>query len=253
MAFLPAIGRFCELNDAARVNGIVIVCEHAANIFPAEFGYLGLTEDQRRAHIAWDPGALGVARAMARALKAILVAGRVSRLIYDCNRPPEAPSAFPARSEVFAIPGNVDLSADEKLRRVQAVYEPFRKGLTDVLNNFDEAVIVTVHSFTPVFDGKIRSCEIGILHDSDTRLADQMLADWPEDAPLRATRNDPYGPEDGVTHTLKEHGISRGWRNVMLEIRNDLIGTSHLQEQVGQLLATRVSEALLAEKESING
>ncbi|GAA6150214.1 N-formylglutamate amidohydrolase [Pseudooceanicola nitratireducens] len=253
MAYPPAIGRFCEPDEKDRKKGIVIVCEHASNVFPDDFGCLGLTDDQRRAHIAWDPGALGVARTMARELQGVLVSGRVSRLIYDCNRPPEAPSAFPDRSEIFDIPGNANLGADEKLRRVQQVYEPFREGLSEVLNSFEEAVIITVHSFTPVYHGKQRACEIGILHDADTRLADQLLEGWPDDAPLRATRNDPYGPEDGVTHTLKEHGISRGWRNVMLEIRNDLIGTSHLQDQVGQLLAARVSEALLAEKESMNG
>lgn len=249
MKFPPIVERHEIQQGAKSGTRVVVVCEHASNHFPAEFGDLGLSDDQKSAHIAWDPGALGVARTLAKSVGADLVAGSVSRLIYDCNRPPEAPSAYPEKSEIFSIPGNADLSSDEKGARVAAVYEPFSQGLIEVLDRYDEAVIVTVHSFTPVYHGELRSCEVGILHDDDSRLADQLLKGWPADAPLRATRNDPYGPKDGVTHTLIEHGISRGWRNVMIEVRNDLIATPQMQEQVGLLLAERITEALDAEME----
>ena len=63
--------------------------------------------------------------------------------------------------------------------------------------------------------------ELGVLHDDDTRLADALLAAMP--AGLAARRNEPYGPADGVTHTLRLHALPTGRRNVMIEIRNDLI------------------------------
>ncbi|APZ50751.1 N-formylglutamate amidohydrolase [Salipiger abyssi] len=241
--FLPLI----EARDETRPSAnVVVVCEHASNHFPEVFGTLGLGEDARRAHIAWDPGALGVARAMAAELNADLVAGSVSRLIYDCNRPPEAPSAFPERSELYEIPGNRALSEADRAERAAAVYTPFRKALAALMQARGQGVLVTVHSFTPVYQGVPRDCEIGILHDRDSRLADALLSDWPGAAPWRATRNAPYGPEDGVTHTLVEHGIARDWPNVMLEIRNDLIASEAAQLQAGRFLARRIALALPA-------
>ena len=70
---------------------MLLVCEHASNRFPDEFGMLGLTDAERRAHIAWDPGALGLARGLSSRLDACLVHANVSRLIYDLN--PPAPRA----------------------------------------------------------------------------------------------------------------------------------------------------------------
>ncbi len=68
---------------------IILVCEHASNHIPPEWGDLGLSVDQRRAHIAWDPGALGLARGLSRRLDAALIHAPVSRLVYDCNRAPD--------------------------------------------------------------------------------------------------------------------------------------------------------------------
>jgi predicted N-formylglutamate amidohydrolase len=87
-------------------------------------------------------------------------------------------------------------------------------------------MLVTIHSFTPVYNGVRRSCEIGILHDADSRLADAMLAGT---IPFKMERNVPYSASDGVTHTLRTHAIPRGWPNVMIEIRNDLIATPDQQ------------------------
>jgi predicted N-formylglutamate amidohydrolase len=71
-------------------------------------------------------------------------------------------------------------------------------------------VLVTIHSFTRVFNGAARDVELGILCDSDERLADAMLARAPGLTDMLTAKNDPYGPADGVTHTLKEHGLSNG-------------------------------------------
>ena len=107
------------IENEAALGRIVLVCEHASNHIPPAWGNLGLTEDQRHAHIAWDPGALGLARGLSRRLDAVLIHAPVSRLVYDCNRAPDMPGAMPARSEVHDIPGNAAISADERLRRTK--------------------------------------------------------------------------------------------------------------------------------------
>lgn len=227
-------------------NGqVLLVCEHATNRIPASLDNLGLDEATRLSHIAWDPGALAVAQEISRVLDARLVASTVSRLVYDCNRPPESPGAMPKRSEVFDIPGNQNLSDAGKAARVATVYEPFRTLLADTIaTSPTPPVLVTIHSFTPVYHGKQRDVEIGILHDSDTRLADAMLDLAPAHTELNTRRNDPYGPEDGVTHTLKLHALPNGLLNVMIEIRNDLIETREQQKVVGKMLAELIKDSV---------
>jgi len=233
------------LHNADGNGHILLVCEHAANRIPAALDNLGLDEATRLSHIAWDPGALAVAQEISYLLDARLVASTVSRLVYDCNRPPEAPGAMPGRSEVFDIPGNQNLSDTEKAARVATVYEPFRTLLADTIASFPAPpVLVTIHSFTPVYQGKKRDVEIGILHDSDTRLADAMLELAPKHTEMNTRRNDPYGPEDGVTHTLKLHALPNGLLNVMIEVRNDLIATAEQQKSVGKMLAELIADAL---------
>ncbi|WP_262386705.1 hypothetical protein ROLI_031450 [Roseobacter fucihabitans] len=231
VGFTPAV-----VSRESGASGIVLVCEHASNFIPDAFGDLGLSRGARDSHIAWDPGALGVARHLSDLLDAPLVAGGVSRLIYDCNRPPEAPDAMPMRSEAFDVKGNIELSAAARAARVAQVYTPFSTALSQVLDASEARVMITIHSFTPIYLGQSRPVEIGVLHDADARLGDAMLAHASAHTDLKTERNQPYGPEDGVTHTLKEHGIKRGLLNVMLELRNDLIATQDAQRAMAEML-----------------
>ena len=230
--------------NADAASPVVLVCEHATSFIPAMFDDLGLAPHLRESHAVWDPGAMAVARRMAQGLGAALVASGVSRLVYDCNRPPHDPSAMPARSEVVEVPGNRDLTARDRADRATAYYEPFRQALADQIAQTDSAVIVTIHSFTPIYYGQRRDVEIGVLHDSDTRLADAMLDLAPIFTDANVQRNQPYGPADGVTHTLREHALPDEHLNVMLEIRNDLIVTDPDQIAMADLLVVWLSAAL---------
>jgi predicted N-formylglutamate amidohydrolase len=225
-------------------NAIVLVCEHASAFIPSEFKNLGLSKEVLTSHVAWDPGALGVAEALSEMLEAELVASGISRLIYDCNRPPDAPAAMPARSEIYDIPGNVGLTAAQRAARADAYYAPFRMAVDAALAVREKAVLVTIHSFTPVYHGKTRDVEIGILHDRDSGLADAILEAAADHDAHVVRRNEPYGPNDGVTHTLIEHGVSKGRPNVMIEVRNDLIRTADAQREMASLLAGWLRQAV---------
>jgi predicted N-formylglutamate amidohydrolase len=236
-------------NEDAR-GRVILVCEHASRLIPKSLGTLGLTEEALSSHIAWDPGALAVSRIMAAKLDATLIFQRFSRLVYDCNRPPESPAAMPEKSEIFDISGNVGLEQAARDARTAAFYLPFRDRLAQLVRDRAERaqppVIVTMHSFTPVYFGKPRDVEIGILHDSDARLADAMLAAAGPKCPYTMRRNEPYGPEDGVTHTLKEHGLANGLPNVMIEVRNDLIRDEAGQGVMADYLAGLLIKSLPA-------
>jgi len=139
---------------------------------------------------------------------------------------------MPETSEIYPVPGNCNLSEQERDRRAQSYYVP---------------VLVTIHSFTSNYHGRQREVEIGILHDSDTRLADALLkvavADESENDYI-IRRNEPYGPDDDVTHTLQNHAIPANYLNVMIEIRNDLLSTPEACEVVAKSLARWIEKAL---------
>lgn len=229
-------------------GAVVLVCEHASSLLPTAAGTLGLSSEALSSHIAWDPGALAVSRLLSAKLDALLVHQRFSRLIYDCNRPPESSAAMPEKSEIYEIPGNRDLAVAERYARTAAIYVPFHDRISAVLASRAAAgrssVLVTVHSFTPVYFGKPRAVEIGILHDTDTRLADAMLDGAAKAGRFRVERNSPYGPEDGVTHTLRLHALPAGHANVMIEVRNDLIANSVDQEVMADYLAGLIADAV---------
>lgn len=223
----------------------VLVCEHASNFIPARFGTLGLDNSELSRHIAWDPGALPVAQIMAQSLDAVLVHSGVSRLVVDCNRPLDAPDLIPAISEATVIPGNADLSPADRELRIALAWRPFHDALDAVIEERlargVEVRLVSIHSFTPVFCGKSRPWQIGIIHDDDSRLASPLLAALKKEAGLNVGENEPYSPADRVYFTHELHARSRGLACAMIEIRNDEIGDEAGQRRWASLLASTLS------------
>ena len=240
------LGVVAEVGKIPGPARVLVVCEHASARIPECLGSLGLSAEVRASHIAWDPGALAVAQAMAAHLAAPLVRGGVSRLVYDCNRPPEAASAIPVRSEDIDIPGNLTLTEAERSQRINGVYRTFHTCLSDQIVDAgaELALIATVHSFTPVFLGQPRDVEIGILHGRDDRFAKAMMATVPEDLGYDTRLNEPYSAADGVAHTLDKHGAANELRSVMIEIRNDLIDTEDRQLAMAARLASWITATL---------
>jgi predicted N-formylglutamate amidohydrolase len=219
----------------------VFTCDHASNYLPDELGSLGLPDEALAAHIAWDPGALPVARQLAAALDAPLVESCISRLAIDCNRPLDAPDLVPAVSETTAIPGNEDLSAAAREARIALSWRPFHAAVEAVVRERQarsaEAWLVSIHSFTPVYKGRHRPWHIGIIHDDDTRLAAPLIAALERLAAVRVGVNEPYSPADRVYFTLERHARSRGLACAMIEIRNDEIADKAGQGKWAERLA----------------
>ncbi len=246
-------GKVVHTDLADDAPSMALVCEHASNRIPVCLGDMGLETDALQSHIAWDPGALAVAKQMAVRMSAPLVYGGVSRLVYDCNRPPEAAGAMPVRSENWDIPANANLSSQERKARIEGVYEPFRASLSDVLDQYRRSLelMVTVHSFTPIYLGKKRKVELGILHGEDDRFATSMMAQQPAQNPYVTRLNEPYSAVDGVAHTLDAQAAPRGLLNVMIEIRNDLIETPEQQSAVADALVPWIASVLSGIKKKV--
>lgn len=238
--------------------GLVLICEHASNALPegvsALGGDLGISAETRASHAAYDIGALGLARGLAALLApvaggAVLVHAPLSRLVYDLNRAPDHPAAMPPKSEVHEVPANRNLTPADRLARTEAVCLPFHATLTAQIARLvalgRRPALIAVHSFTPVYFGKVRNVEFGVIHDDDTTLSLAVL-EAAAGCGLDTRLNEPYSAAGDVTHTIRQHAVPMRLANTMLEIRNDLIADEASQAAMAQRLAPVLARALVA-------
>ena len=123
-----------RVTNRAGKSPFLLICDHASNWLPADFGTLGLMKADMLRHIAWDPGALPVALKLADALDATLIAAGVSRLAIDCNRPLNAPDLIPQISETTLIPGNAALTEKQRAERIALSWQPFHETVEELVN-----------------------------------------------------------------------------------------------------------------------
>ena len=229
-----------EQNAAGR-SPFLLTCDHYGRLIPRTLGDLGLPAGERARHIAWDIGIAGVAEALSEHLGAHLIAQRYSRLVIDCNRPPGAPSSIPRVSEATTIPGNEGLARDAAEARRAQIFEPYHRRIDEAidrrLRDHIPTVLVSLHSFTPVYAGIARPWHIGTLYHRDTKLPPLLLRLLRGESDLVVGDNEPYAVSDDTDYTIPVHGEARGLMNSGLEIRQDLIADRAGQQQWADRLA----------------
>ena len=207
----------------------MLVCDHASHRIPARLGDLGISESDRLSHIGWDIGAGEVARRLSALLDAPLVLAGFSRLVIDCNRPLCAPSSIPQVTGCVTVPGNHDLDEASARARADACFRPYHDaiaGLLDALVREGRPLrLLAVHSFTPEMLGEVRPWHAAVLYGRDRSLAEPWLAELRRDSGLVIGDNEPYRVTDGGDSTIPVHGERRGIPSVLIELRQDLVGS----------------------------
>lgn len=221
----------------------VLICEHASRFIPKRYNGLGLGEVDLRRHIAWDIGAKDVAQRLSQVIDAPLIHANYSRLLIDLNRPVNSRTSIPEISELTVIPGNQNLSPQERQSRIDFLFKPFQQRVTALLDaraRLKKATaVLAVHSFTPVFKGVARPWNAGVLYRRSSALGEALIAALGgADAGIAA--NQPYQIEDEGDYTVPVHGESRGLDAVLLELRQDLIDTTDSARKWADRLALAV-------------
>jgi len=234
-----------ELN-ADSASPFLFTSDHHGRAIPRMLGDLGLPEAELTRHIAWDIGIAGIAERVATAMNAHLIAQRYSRLVIDCNRPPEAVSSIPLISEATTIPGNDGLTHESKARRRELFFDPYHQRIDAVIDHRVKAgqptVLVSLHSFTPVYAGIKRPWHIGTLYQHDRKLSPLLLQHLRAEGDLVVGDNEPYAVSDTTDYTIPVHGEKRGLMNTGIEIRQDLITEESGQIEWAQRLVRIFSE-----------
>jgi predicted N-formylglutamate amidohydrolase len=225
----------------------VFVSDHAGRRLPRALGDLGLAASELERHIAYDIGILPVARRLAAAFDAPLLAQTYSRLVIDCNRAPHVAQSIPETSELTEIPGNHLLSPEQREARIEALFRPYHDRIDALLDARAArglpSILIAMHSFTPVYMGVPRPWVAGLLYNRDPRLARRLLDLMNQEMAPYVGDGLPYAMDDLTDYTLPVHGERRGLLHVGFEIRQDLIGHARGQAEWAFWLETMLRRA----------
>jgi predicted N-formylglutamate amidohydrolase len=240
--------------------GLILLCDHARNALPREYGSLGLPAGEFERHIAYDIGAEGVTKRLAERLGATALTTCYSRLLIDPNRGLEDPTLIMKLSDGAVVPGNRDIDLAERQRRIDRYYLPYHAAITAEIDALIamgvRPILVSLHSFTPFWKAFARPWHAGILWDRDGRLPHLLLEGLQRDTALVIGDNEPYhGALEG--DTLNTHGTRRGLAHALIEIRQDLIahqsGVDEWAERLALILEPVMKDPVLRLETSIAG
>lgn len=230
---------------------LLILCDHASNAFPEAYGSLGLPPGELERHIAYDIGAAGVTRSLAKALGAPALLSRYSRLLIDINRGTDDPTLIMRLSDRTIVPGNIEVDAAETARRIRLYHEPYHAAIDTAISLAlaakEAPALLSIHSFTDNWRGCPRPWHVSVLWDHDARLAKPLIEALRQEPGLVVGENEPYvGPLPG--DTLYRHAAQRGLAHALIEIRQDLIRSATGQALWAERLA-RIMGRILADQE----
>ena len=226
---------------------LLLIGDHAGRVVPRGLADLGLAPEAMELHIAWDIGVAGLGLRLSATLDACFIRQAYSRLVIDCNRQPGAEGSIPPVSDGVPIPGNAGLDPRAAEVRRLAIYQPYQNAIAAELDRRAAAgrrtLLVSLHSFTPVMDGRARPWRMGVLHRGDSRLSDRMLALLKRELSAEAGDNEPYRLDE-KDNTVPLHADPRGLDYLELEVRQDIVADEAGQDEAAELIAALLAEAM---------
>ena len=218
-----------ETLDGDLSSGILLLCDHARNTVPKEYGSLGLPQSEFDRHIAYDIGAEALTRALAARLNAPAVYSCFSRLLIDPNRGEDDPTIVMRLSDGTVVPGNHPISRAEIDRRISNFHAPYHDAIENMIERIWETdttpIIFSIHSFTPSWKDQNRPWHATMLWDADPRLPSFVVKELAKEDGIVTDLNEPY---DGAlkNDTMYQHATKRGLAQGLIEVRQDLIANN---------------------------
>jgi len=199
-------------------KSLILSCEHAGNEVPDNLRYLFAKEKEvLNTHQGWDIGAWELAQFLSKKLSIDLYSCHTTRLLIEANRSLDSKHLFSEYSNV--------LSNDEKENLVSTIYKSYRDKIQQQIEKSAKPVLhLSIHSFTPIWNGVERAVDIGILFDPqrtlETNYCKQLKLALEEKLPNQSIKlNEPYkGTDDGFTTWLRKRYADKAYAGIELEV-----------------------------------
>jgi len=225
-----------EIVRAGDAASVFLTCEHASERLPGAWRWPDPDRRLIGTHWAFDLGAADLTRELAARLRAVAVLSRFSRLLVDPNRAEHEASLFREVAEGEPVLLNAKLGPEDRERRLVEYYRPFHAAIDREVANTRATTLLSVHSFTDVYEGARRTLEVGVLFDREDALGEALVRAF-DSAGFRAAPNEPYSGKAGLIHSAATHAAARGLRAVEIEVRQDLAVTAPFRARVTDVLA----------------
>ena len=215
------------VHNAGGAAPVLLLCDHACHFVPRALDNLGLPPADLERHIAYDIGILPIAKTLSDALDAPLIQTHFSRLIVDPNRQLDDATLMPEIADGTIVAGNRHLAPDHVTARLETFFWPYHRTVADWVQHLraqgPPPVVICLHSFTAEMHGRRRPWEVGVLWESDARLPVPAM-DWLAARGYCVGDNEPYSARGRHGYTQHVHAERLGLANILIELRQDLIG-----------------------------
>ena len=221
---------------------ILFIADHASNYIPDTLNNLGLTKNQINTHISFDLGIKDLCISLSKSFNAKYIVGDHSRLLIDLNRGISDPTLIPVIVDKKVIPRNINLSDYEKRKRVLRIYKKYHDDIRKIIKRDNINILISLHSFNPIFKNKKRNIHFGILSNQDRKLSEVILNEMRR-RKIRVGDNEPY-KGNLIGDTMHKHGLQNHMHHSLIEVRNDLLSSSTKINRVSVLLKEIIDESI---------
>ena len=228
--------------SARKKKRILFIADHASNYIPKSLDNLGLNKNLFNTHIAYDLGIKELCINLSKLLKSKFITGEYSRLIIDLNRGLSDPTLIPEIVDRKIIPKNIKLSKNEKRNRISEVYNRYHNNIKRTIKSDHITILISLHSFNPIFKNKKRNIHFGILSNQDRRLSNYIITEMRQRG-LKVGDNEPY-EGNLIGDTMYKHGLKNNLYHTLIEVRNDLLSSSTKIHRVSVLLKQVINNSI---------
>lgn len=210
---------------------MIITCEHGGNVVPKAWKKCfasAVAQKALNSHLGFDPGALEIAKFLARKLHSPLFYSTVTRLLVELNRSLHHRKLFSRYTQ--------GLPLEQKQKILNEHYLPYRQNVEQQAAQLIDAqgciVHLSIHTFTPVFNEEVRNAEIGFLYDPKRNREKELCLTWKKELKslmpsLQIRCNYPYkGTSDGLTTYLRKKWKDKVYAGIELEVNQKLVQTA---------------------------
>jgi predicted N-formylglutamate amidohydrolase len=200
---------------------LFLSCEHASERLPEPFVWPEADQRLVGTHWAFDLGARELTLELAAALNTGAVLSRFTRLLADPNRPEDHGDLFRAVADGERVHFNHAIAERERALRIERYHRPYHAALDEELGRTRSPVLLAIHTFTPLYEGKVRTVELGVLFDREEQAAAKLGQILAAELPGVAY-NEPWSGKAGLMYSCERHAEKHGRVALELEVRQDL-------------------------------